>query len=210
MVRTVKKPEERKQEIIASARRLFQTKEYDNTTMQDVMDELKIAKGTIYYYFKSKEELLEAVVETMVDEDVAHKHQLLEGVSGNALEKFRLLVGIDNLAEENVAILEHLHQPGNIGMHTRLLAVTLVKEASIFAEVFRQGCEEGLFQTDNPLECAEFVLTGVQFLTDMGIYPWKQEELLRRARAFPALIEALLKAPQGSFQFLVEHIEKQG
>ncbi len=207
MVRIVKKPEERRQEIIASARRLFQTKEYDHTTMQDVMDELKIAKGTIYHYFKSKEELLEAVVENMVDEDVARKRRQLEGMPGNALDKIRLLIGMDSIADHNEVILEHLHQPGNIGMHTRLLAVTLLKESALFAELFRQGCEEGLFQTDTPLECAEFVLAGVQFLTDQGIYSWGQEDLMRRARAFPALIEALLKAPQGSFRFLSGEIK---
>lgn len=206
MIRIVKKPQERKQEIIAAARQLFQTKQYENASMQDVMDELKIAKGTIYHYFKSKEELLEAVVESMVDEDVIRKRQLISGTQGNALEKIRLLVGMDSLADVNEEILEHLHQPGNIAMHTRLLAVTLVKEASLYAELIQQGCDQGLFQTETPLECAEFILTGVQFLTDMGIYPWLEKDLTRRAQAFPGLIEAILKAPQGSFQFLLGKI----
>ncbi|NMC11320.1 MAG: TetR/AcrR family transcriptional regulator [Chloroflexi bacterium] len=206
MARIVKKPEERRREIIESARRLFQTKEYDNTTMQDVIDELKIAKGTIYYYFKSKEELLEAVVETMVDEDIASKRLLLKGISGNALDKFRLLQKMNSLSEENKEILEHLHQPGNIGMHTRLLAVTITKEAPLYADIIHQGCEEGLFETNSPLEAAEFLLSGIQFLTDLGIYSWKKEDLMRRVQSFPSLIEALLKAPQDSFRFLIEDI----
>lgn len=206
MVRIVKKPEERRREIIETARHLFLTKEYNNTTMQDVMDVLKIAKGTIYYYFKSKEELLEAVVETLVDEDITRKRQLLESATGNALEKFRLLQKMDSMADENIEILDHLHQPENIGMHTRLLAVTIAREAPLYADIIRQGCEEGLFQIDSPLEGAEFLLSGIQFLTDLGIYSWGQEDLLRRAQAFPALIEALLKAPQGSFLFLLGEI----
>ena len=72
MVRTVKKPEERRLEIILAARHLFATKEYTNTTMRDVMDKLDIAKGTIYYYFRSKEEWLEAVIEYLVDEYIAN------------------------------------------------------------------------------------------------------------------------------------------
>jgi AcrR family transcriptional regulator len=58
MVRTVKKPDVRKAEILKAARHLFQTKDYESTTMQDVINALGIAKGTIYYYFKSKEDLL--------------------------------------------------------------------------------------------------------------------------------------------------------
>ena len=108
------------------------------------------------------------------------------------------------MAANNAEILEHLHHPGNLGMHIRQLAVALMRQAPLYADLIQQGCEEGLFQTEHPLECAEFILSAMQFLTDMGIHPWAQEDLIRRAMAFPSMIEALLKAPQGSFQFLLE------
>jgi AcrR family transcriptional regulator len=206
MVRIVKKAEVRRQEIVAAARQLFQAREYEKTTMQDVMDQLGIAKGTIYHYFKSKEELLEAVVDDIVEEDMARKQALMKETQGNALEKIRILIHAGRLADDHAEILEHLHHPGNLGMHIRQLAVTLMRQAPIYGELIRQGCEEGLFQTDHPLECAEFILSAVQFLTDMGIHPWAQEDLIRRAMAFPSMIEALLKAPQGSFQFMLEDI----
>ena len=70
MTRIVKKAGERRKEIIRAARKLFRTKEYDKTTMQELMDKLNIAKGTIYHYFSSKEELLDAVVEELVNEEL--------------------------------------------------------------------------------------------------------------------------------------------
>lgn len=203
MNRIVKKPEVRRQEIIKAARHLFLTKEYDKTTMQNIVEYVRIAKGTIYHYFTCKEELLEAVVEDLVIENHMRKKLLLEQMQGNALEKISKLIELDSLAITNEPLLKTLHQPGNIGMHTRLLVVTLIQEASLYAELIHQGCKEGLFQTDTPLECAEFVLSGIQFLTDMGIYPWVHEDLVRRLQAFPGIIEALLKAPTGSFQFLL-------
>ena len=206
MVRVVKKPEERRAEIVKAARQLFGTKAYDETTIQDVMDRLDIAKGTVYHYFRSKEELLEAVIEDIVAEDVQRKKAMLKEDQGSALDQVRLLLAADSMAAENEQILEHLHLPGNMGMHARLLATTVTKEAPLYAELIRRGCEQGLFQTETPLECAEFILAGVQFLTDLGIYPWKQEDLLRRARAMPKLIEAQLKAPSGSFDFLLENL----
>jgi AcrR family transcriptional regulator len=204
MVRVVKKATERKSEIVQAARHLFQTKGYDKTTMQDVMDHLGIAKGTIYHYFKSKEELLEAIVENIVAENTEQMQILMNEINGNALEKVRMLIGASNMAANNDEILEHLHQPGNTGMHIRLLAATLVKQAPVYATLIRQGCEEGIFQTDTPLECAEFILSAIQFLTDTGVYPWTQEQLMRRALAFPGLIEAQLKAAPGSFQFMLQ------
>ena len=203
MVRIVKKAAERRSEIVKTARHLFQTKEYDKTTMQDVMDQLGIAKGTIYHYFKSKEELLEAVIVDIVDENIEQMQLAKMEMNGNALEKIRILIGLGSVAANNSEVLNHLHQPGNTGMHARLLAVALIKQAPLYSELIRQGCEEGVFQTDFPLECAEFILSAIQFLTDPGIYPWTQEDLIRRARAFPGLIEAQLKAAPGSFQFML-------
>ena len=204
MVRIVKKAAERRLEILKTARHLFQTKEYEKTTMQDVMDHLSIAKGTIYHYFKSKEELLEAVVENIVDENIEQMQLVTSEMKGNALEKIRILIGLGSVAANNNEVLDHLHQLGNSGMHTKLLAVALIKQAPLYGGLIRQGCEEGIFHTDAPLECAEFILSSIQFLTDTGIYPWTQEDLVRRARAFPGLIEAQLKVAPGSFQFMLD------
>jgi AcrR family transcriptional regulator len=206
MVRTVKKPEERRQEIIATARELFETKEYSKTTMQNVMDQLGIAKGTIYHYFKSKEELLEAVIEQTVAEYISGMQAILSETEGNALDKMRVLITAGQVSDQHGEILEQLHHPGNVGMHTRQLAVTLSELAPIYASVIQQGCDEGIFQTEHPLESAEFLLTGIQFLTDLCIHPWQPEDLLRRVIALPALIEAQLQAPKGSFNFLIEQM----
>jgi AcrR family transcriptional regulator len=207
MVRIVKKSEERRSDILKAACHLFLTKHYEKTTMLDVMQALGIAKGTIYHYFKSKEALLEAVVEDIVDKNIAKMQTALKNVKGNALEKIQILVTLSNMSSDNQNLLDELHKPGNDGMHVRLLAATLIKLAPLYAEMIEQGCKEGIFQTDDPLECAEFVLSAVQFLTDVGIYPWKQEDLLRRAKAFPRLIEQQLKAPNGSFQFMIAQMQ---
>ncbi len=168
------------------------------------MKQLQIAKGTIYHYFKSKEELLEAVVEQIVLDDIEQKRMLLETIPGTAMERLRTLIAGANLASDNVEILGQLHTPANAAMHIRLLAETLIRESELYAIIIQQGVEEGLFQTETPLECAEFILSGIQFLTDTGIHAWTPEQLMRRAMAFPAMIEAILHAPPGSFQFLVQ------
>ena len=172
--------------------------------MQDVMGVLGIAKGTIYHYFKSKEELLEAVVKDIVNKNFEKIGLYLNEMRGNAIEKMQKIIEMGNMAVENELVLEQLHKPGNEALHLRLLVETLSKLAPFYATLIEQGCTEGLFKVKEPLECAEFVLSGVQFLTDTGIYPWTQEDLVRRIKAFPRLIEQMLQAPAGSFQFLVK------
>lgn len=204
MARIVKKNFERRAEIIGAARDLFQMKEYEKATLQDVMDRLGIAKGTIYHYFKSKEELLEAVVEDIVNQHLEKMEALIQEAKGNALKKIQVLIeaGKDIAAPP---VLEQLHKKGNEAMHTRLLAAALIKQAPLYAKLIQQGCDEGIFQTEKPLECAEFILSAIQFLTDLGIYPWTKEDLVRRVQAFPAFVEQQLQAPRGSFQFLEDY-----
>lgn len=202
MNRIVKKPDVRRKEIISASRKLFLSQGYDSTTMQDVITKLQIAKGTIYHYFKSKEELLDAVVEDMVAEYIAGVEKALKGHQGNALDKMRLLITAGKVAESQKETLEQLHAPGNRGMHAHLLAVTISKLAPLYAKVIAQGCEESLFRVEHPLECAEMLLAGIQFITDIGFYPWAKQDLKRRFQAIPVLFENQLNAPRNTFNFL--------
>jgi len=203
MARIVKKASERRNEIIKAAREHFQTQDYRKITMQDLMTKLNIAKGTIYHHFASKGEILEAVVEEMVDEDLVRKQNVLKANPQlNPLEKLMLLITGDDMAQENEKLLENLHHPENSAIHARQLARFILKLAPLYASVISEGCEEGVFRTKHPLECAEFLIAGVQFITDMGFYPWEEAQLHRRMEALPSLAETLLGAPEGSFNFL--------
>lgn len=204
MKRIVKKPNARKAEIIKAASKLFLSKEYDKTTMQDVMNNLGIAKGTIYHYFDSKEDLLEAVVMDMVDTRLNEIEAKLKKVKGNALRKIEKLVELSNMAEDRTDLLDQLHRPTNAVMHIRILVETLIKLTPIYEKLIQQGCNEEIFHTEHPRECAELILSAVPFLTDTGIYPWTRSDLIRRFKAFPDLIEQQLKAASGSFKFLFQ------
>ena len=61
-MRIVKEHDERKNEIIETAAALFEQKGYEHCSVNDILNAIGIAKGTFYHYFKSKEEVLDAVV----------------------------------------------------------------------------------------------------------------------------------------------------
>jgi AcrR family transcriptional regulator len=210
MKRIIKDPQERRAEIIDAARHLFLTQEYEKTTMQDVINYVNIAKGTIYHYFSSKQALLQAVIEDMVEKNIEQMKFVIDQASGTALEKMQQLMAAGNMAADNEQILDHLHRHDNDIMHLRLLTAALEKQVPLYAQLIEQGCIEGIFTTKNPLEAAEFILYGVQFLTDKGIAPWTQQDIDRRAKAFPQLIERMLQAPKGSFDFIVHPLQESG
>lgn len=202
MIRTVKRPDDRKREIIASARRLFLEKDYEKTTMEDIMVDVGIAKGTVYHHFKSKDALLSAVVDDLVGQYVCKLKETLDQTKGDALHRLAVLIEASNVSSAERETLEAMHREGNVALHTRQLAVLFSQLAPLIAGVIEEGCKEGIFQTEHPLEVAELFLCGIQFMTDVGIYPWKEEDLKRRAMTFPGLLEQQLHAPKGSFDFL--------
>ena len=202
MARVIKNPIVRKSEIVREAKEICQRDGFEKLTMQAIMKNLKIAKGTIYHYFTSKESLVEAVIDKIVNELIANVELIVNKTKGSALKKIETIV---RSARESTThpVLDELHKKGNEAMHTRLLVASIRRQAPIYAKLIKEGCDEGIFTTEYPLECAEFILSAMQFLTDMGIYPWADEDLARRTKSFPEIIERLLEAPKGSFKFLI-------
>lgn len=202
MTRIVKNPLERREEIIFAAKKLFLKKEYEKTSLNDVVTALKIAKGTIYHYFKTKEALLDAVVDNMAEEYVQMVKDALGNNNTSALNRFQKLVKASYVKPKLQKTINQLHRSGNIGLHVRLLALSIKKIAPLYADVIQQGCKEGVFKTDCPLETAEILLAGIQFITDVGFYPWKKVDIARRTKVLSTLTEAQLGAKKGFLSFL--------
>src|SRR5215831_16667548 len=70
MARIVKEPAVRRNEILDVAQRLVYTKGYEQMTIQDIVDDLQLSKGAFYHYFDSKQALLEALVQRLLDQMV--------------------------------------------------------------------------------------------------------------------------------------------
>ena len=199
MTRTVKKPSERHKEIIDLATKLFWEKDYEKTSMNQIVSELGIAKGTVYHYFKSKEELMFAVIEKEVKSYVEMVQEEMKKAPKDAVKKFIYLINLGQKTETSK--IDHLHRPGNNILHTRLLARLITEFAPIYAKVIEEGCNEGAFKVKHPLETAELLLSS-SFMVDVGFFPWDERTLERRTKAYPSLIEAQLGASPNTFKNL--------
>jgi AcrR family transcriptional regulator len=71
---------------LAEAARVFQVKGYDDTSMDDVAEQMGQTKASIYYYFKSKEDLLYSILEQSLD-NALRKMELIEASNADALER---------------------------------------------------------------------------------------------------------------------------
>lgn len=203
MVRIVKAPEVRRAEIVETADRLFRKIGYAKCSVEMIIREVGVAKGTFYYYFKSKPDILEAIVEKTLSQIV----ELAEGVATDpsltALQKMERLLGNSHIGDDDsLEVAEMLHLPENRELHELTNIQTVLQLSPILARIVEQGIGEGVFAVDRPLETIQFLFTGGQFLTDGDMFGFTEAELRVRRLVMQTIIEKSLGAAPGSFQFL--------
>jgi AcrR family transcriptional regulator len=203
MSRITKAPEERRLEIIETAGKLFRDKGYTNTSVEAIIREMGVAKGTFYYYFKSKEEVLEAIVDHTLDQIVAMAEQIANDPSMDALTKMELLLSNSQIGDEDTKeVVEHLHLPANRELHEVSNIQTVLRLSPVFAKIVEQGNEEKVFNANCPLETMQFLLTGGQFLLDGGLFDFNEQEILERRMVMQEIVEKVLEAERGTFDFM--------
>ncbi|PXY30827.1 TetR/AcrR family transcriptional regulator [Prauserella flavalba] len=90
--RVQRKRGKRIQEIVTVAAELFGERGYDAVNLEDVAERLDVTKGSLYYYFSSKEELGTAAIQTLGDEWTDRLEKLLERADGSPAQRLRALI----------------------------------------------------------------------------------------------------------------------
>ncbi|GLV66364.1 TetR family transcriptional regulator [Bacillus mycoides] len=210
-MRIVKEYEERRKEILETAERLFVTKGYTKTTVNDILKEIGIAKGTFYHYFKSKEEVMDEIIMRIIKADVAKAKVIISNPNIPVLEKlFRVLMEQSPKSGDiKDKMIEQFHQPNNAEMHQKSLVQSIIHLSPVLAEILEQGIDEGVFSTPYPQETIELLLSSAQVIFDEGLFQWKPEEMMRRAKAYIKMMEVSVGAKEGSFDYMIEVLMKQ-
>lgn len=84
----MKKSDITKNKIISKSAKLFYYNGYKNTPLSMILDECSIAKGNFYYYFKSKDELLIAVIKYHKENMINAFQNLIKDVSYESIKSF--------------------------------------------------------------------------------------------------------------------------
>ena len=154
LVRVSKDPTVRKKEILDAAVRLFEEKGYDDTAVSDIVKKVGVAQGTFYYHFRSKEEVLDAFLDDIIEE-IRIKLTAVCDMELDAIGKVLYYFRVFNTAGiGRERIMEFLHEERNALLHMKLEKKIYPKVLPPFEKIIRQGISEGVFDTDYPLEAA--------------------------------------------------------
>ncbi len=205
-MRIVKDAEERRNEILDVAERLFCAKGFDNTSTNDILEEIGIARGTLYYHFKSKEDILDAMIERLTN-------QMLEKAAVIALDesipvlqrltRTMLSLNVDN--ELGDLVMEQVHRPQNALMHQKLENMLLGRVNKLITKIAEDGIKQGIMHTDYPAEAVEMIMTYSYTAFDSMVH-YSEEEEQRKRMGFIYHVERVFGMESGALQEAVKPI----
>ena len=213
MARVVKDPDVRRSEILDVAQRFFYQKGYERTSIQDIITEIGIAKGTFYHYFSSKLDLLDAMIERMIEQTLQSLEPLVADAQLSAVEKFeRFFSDLADWKIENknflLDLMNVLYKDENAILRHKVRAASVDKTVPLLAQIVEQGMIEGTFAIEYPADIAEIVYYIGQSLSDTLVKIILNEAhdddtlaiIKRKTIAYHYAIERTLNAPSGSIR----------
>lgn len=199
-MRVVKEAEERRNEILDVAERLFSTKGFDNTSTNDILNEIGIARGTLYYHFQSKEDILDAMTDRMVRQMFVKAKELAAQKDIPVLQRLTIMIKALNVScDWGDQLMEQIHKPQNALMHQKIQEKLLAEMNPLLTGLIEEGIAQGICGTDYPAEVAEMTFLYANTVFD-DLMEYSEEEKRRKIEAFIYNLERLLKMEQGCMQ----------
>lgn len=207
----MKKGDARRSELLATAERLFYTKGYEKTSVQDILTEMNFSKGGFYHHFDSKLSVLEAICEMRAQESCEQAESLVCAAEGSAVDKLNAVFHDSALLTSGnagfVSLMIHVaYRDDGALMREKMKRSQLACMQPVVERILEEGAKnQEFFVTDIP-SCAQMLMRMYLLFTDEIAFLLAQEEneeklldaMLRKLNVYRSAIERILIAPFGS------------
>ena len=160
---TSKEGDVRREEFLKTAFELFLEKGYEKTSINDIIKKIGVTKGAFYYYFKSKDEILNVLCMEQAEHFLNIVQQISADGKLSALDKINQI--ITNVfryraaqMENRLKFLKLLENEGNLKLAGRINEYILLYGSPVIRSIIEQGIHEGTFVTEFPAEAAELYI----------------------------------------------------
>ena len=162
--------------VLDAAIDLFIDAGFETTSMDAIAAKAGVAKGTLYYHFKSKEGIVEAIVERYVVTAEKAFSDIVEDRAKDPMGKLKAVS--EKMTELNIASFSKLHRMKYIDIHMRTQKAMVTRFAPFYARILEEGNEAGLWNAKGPLELAEIFIAANSFLFDPECSGMTSEKLV--------------------------------
>ena len=205
----------RREAFVEAAERLMQTRTYERTSIQDILDSLGASRGAFYHYFDSKQALLEAVIDRMVDAGLASVQPIVEDPNLPAPTKLvRMFSGIGQWKTERkdliLSFIEVWLSDHHAVVREKFRRKLVTRFVPVLGAIVKQGIEEGSFHVESPESAARVLMMLIQGLQDEAteLYVARQantigyDEVEARFASYTGAVERVLGVQAGSISLI--------
>ena len=196
----------KKEFILDVAEKMFIEQGFDQTSIAQILDATQIAKGTLYYYFTSKEEIMDAIIERWIERSFEQVRIWVEHKQLPILERLMGALASLNMQKDGQELLDHLHAPQNALLHEKTNQILLSKVPEILYPLFQEGFQTGEMQTTYPYETIEMMLTYSLQIFNSSFQTLDQAEKNHKIQAFIYQLEKIFQTKEGYFSSLAQLI----
>jgi len=196
IVRTIKDPEIRRSELIDAAQELFIAFGYNKTMIIDIVKKAGVAKGTFYYYFPSKEAILEAIIARYSTKLAAEIKNL--GPSVTALHKLRLLIGYLFRFDQTDIVFYLLWEEQEFSLLFKTWKQSDTILNPVLTDVIQQGTEEGTIHVQSIDETICFFWSTLSCLWESQYNKEAPNLFTSKSKIAEVILERILGISEGS------------
>jgi len=172
--------------------KLFREKGFDKTSMQEIVDESGVSKGSIFHHFHSKEDILTTVI---VNQAKTHIQIICKW-----LDELESMTG----KEKMIALLDRIFEgtdmdADSLGIQvfkSPQMILTIMQEslkitAPAYAKIFKEGMEDGSISTTLPDQCAEALVLLMNYWCNSILFECGTKHLLNRVLFIQQMMRGL-------------------
>lgn len=196
-MRIVKEHEERKNEILDTAEILFEEKGYDKCSVNDILNRIGIAKGTFYHYFKSKEELLDALIERISAQMIRRAKVVCNKPEFTPEDKILQVFLCLKASSGEEKMIPEFHKKQNALLHQKSLQVLIRGITPVLVSVIEEGVQKGIFVCEYPEQYVQIFICSASVLLDEGMFELEKEKQKNLFIALITMLEKMLGLKEG-------------
>ena len=193
-------------QILDALQKILLRKNIQSVSVSEIALEAGIGKGSVYYYFPSKDAIYEALIERNYEKPLETARNLADQTGISPFTRMAMLFqacrnsSAEFLQEESSSDLSSVQEKAYI--HQKYLTHLIQALKPQLARIIRQGIEGGEIHFDQPDALAEIVLIVLSVKLDNTLVPSSREAIESTIGGLVKLLEQGTGNPAGSLNFL--------
>lgn len=211
MIRLKQDKPDKRELIYDALEELMLTVPFGEISVESIAKKAGMGKGSVYYYFDSKDEILDNVIERSYRRAIREYFDNVQSENsalGRIKQLFRSVIKKDfGSSRQNLIITLHLHD--DLILHNKLKAIAVQELSPILTVLLEQGIEEGSIKMEYPKESAEIIVTVLTVFLDNTMTSQEKVSVKKKLKIFANVLETCLRTSKGSFDFLFDTLEAE-